>query len=485
MGSNIHDPGLYDAFRDAVVKMANDRENGLQAYRKARIHDNPCDYGSMRKFLNQYAKLTDSSIMPIEQKERSKINMVGIRFTHDGQVHDMGLDDPLYGPYIDFFDKGYKHAMLYPWSEDEKTKSVAIARDPEDPDGWVIKPSDNDHASDPLFDYSLPLTTYAIERLHKQHPGCGITVKSSYYVDIQKDEAGNNVFTAYNPNFYHDGDDETVIMRTDKDTKPEDMFRVESHTYKFLRDKFQTTTRTTTEMLDLADYIGGNMDNPEIAEIHQDALDRKAGLITKSEYDYINESRRDDKTARRTDFFSMLTEYGTGARTAREGDKILHNNGYEPGAGRQEMLRNLSLIAQGVDGMKPYEINRTCSANRVNIGYAGDIGKAAGALMRMDITAGSDKGKVRIYPVFDRTEENFSQEPLAIAGIDPKTWEPVGVLRLDDPEARPIYDRMLQSIADNMGFNGKAARGSRVIPESEKPDFMKNGDGLEDDVQYE
>ena len=99
-------------------------------------------------------------------------------------------------------------------------------------------------------------------------------------------------------------------------------------------------------------------------------------------------------------------------------------------------------------------------------------------------------GKTAYYPIFDRTEDFANRtDVLAIAAVDPTTWDVKGLIRADNPKIKPTLDEMAVSINQRLGLmsipKAQKHNNSRYIPDSQKPDFMRQEKVPEDSAQYE
>lgn len=195
------------------------------------------------------------------------------------------------------------------------------------------------------------------------------------------------------------------------------------------------------------------------------------------------------RKANSNDTLRMLKEYGRKAMREETGDRLLIRNGYDdPRMNHDEMVRTFEQFSQAPIQLTPDKIRTRAEKEKVDMN---NLDGMVSSLMR------AKKGNMDYYPIYDTSgTANAYKTPLALAAIDSTTGRLHGLLRMDDPDASPIYDKMKANIDACINktvqqsttlhkISEKTVQGSTEpfkISESETAGFT---DSPSSDMQYE
>lgn len=458
-----------DRFIADLDNIAEDDENTVKAYNMAYNNSNrQTAYATyQRKFLNNYNKLSQSPFEPMDQKVGKQLQLTGVRYTHDGITEDIDFNNPENAEYKNAFEQAYMKMMLSARVY-QKVSELCIYKSGEHENQYVIASANrtSNGLVDPLDKNEWKFTRFLCDHVRERWPGCTVAIETGKTLLMDNDEKTglSNIYIS----------DASIL-----DSPKEQMARAH---------RIMSVSKNQSGLP--FDILRKNINHDRLAytpEInHPPEYTQEIAVTPKGsekgpspQKTIITQQKQSTKTLNREQTFEFLTYYGQIADTKEKGNILLKNNDYEPDANRDEMLKDMQGIMKTINSKTPWEICERGITNKIK---PDNLDGLASTFMR------GTKGSLRYYPVYNMTgtrDKNKYKEPLALASIDSKDWTLHGLIRMDDPEANIIYEQVKQEL--DMRVNGRPApaQESRGIPESQKPDFMKDIAAPEDSTQYE
>lgn len=178
----------------------------------------------------------------------------------------------------------------------------------------------------------------------------------------------------------------------------------------------------------------------------------------------------------------LLRKYGETALTKEIGNELLTRNGYtNPDMNHDEMVHRFQTMANSLNPVKIYR--KAENLNNSNHSVDAMISSCMSVEMK-EISyrpLREQPTDLAYLPVYDTTQDIY-HKAMALAAIDPTTWKLHGLLRMDDPEAASIYEKMKASINACFDETKQGSTEPYEIPESETTGFI---DSFSPDMQYE
>lgn len=409
-----------------------------------------------RRFLNELGKLIESPIKPMDIRGKGNIiDMKGIMLDFHGENIEIDFEKDESGDFRNAFNAAF-NTMTF----DARTsgRCSEICAENTGPEEMTIKASGlPGFSSDPLSQKSL-ITTFMLARdIRHTSPGLRIAIETDKTLLVRHNENTGD-HTIY-ISCAHPNDSEEVqwagaaqLCMTDGTEAPPYMdVDILRHAYDESRD--------------------ANI-NSYISEIGFG----KNGLsvIThEMETTFVPPTSGKTPKLRRTNMFAFMSEYGKSARTPLDGNNLVKSIGLEPGSFHENMLTDLKNTAKSINRTTRKSLDEIAMRNNLSLDDPKDIGGLMAAMLRKSV------GGTVYYPIFDRIADYTNRSDiLAIAAVDPKSCNIKGLMRTDDPDAQPVFKEIGDTLSEKLGFMSAVKipapnNGSRYIPESQKPDFMR------------
>lgn len=405
---------VYQKFRQALIQMINDKDNITSAYKASRHNcDKSLAFGPLfqRKLIKNYNKLHDSGIEPIDKSIRRFKTMTGITFMHDGTTDTIDFENPANARYKKLFDQAFDmmtmHARVY---EKERTELKVTQQG----SNFTIAPSYCPGFSiDPLSNREIPLTMTVVRYIRENNPDAHITIQTEHELLLKKDPNTGDALI-YMPFFSEKQDDAEPLCRINDSTSV----------------RFNTIMRK--------DYgVYGKLGR-HVSRIDIDILEKNPDdIMSAVTYDTdentpSNPSRTPPYLARTP--INFLTEYARIAKTKADGDTLMVSMCMGPDTGRERLLENFSAIRNQVLDATPEDVKAKSIGAKIPVQ---DIDKMTAAYMSSTAKSGT-----KFYPICDRTNpyDQKSTKIIAFAKVNTTANAISGILHMDDPEAKAIYD---------------------------------------------
>lgn len=453
---------LHEAFRKHLEEMAANPDILHPAIRKvanSKQHDNIMDDSIMRRVMLDY---DDPGMQPLEcAYTNNSLGMLGLTFRHPSGTKTIRFDEPAHEWYKSEFEKMYLQETANALVWNAKNPVLDITHDGND---YLIKKGRTNKAREPLDQRFISLTTQCAWDIKAKNPDASITVETelALYTQTNKADHKTKIYTGYkcfddscyNPSETCQKDNTLFTIGTDKKNVPFD--RLSSPIDKYARP---SDIKARITMLDLNKIAARNMD--------YDGPEDDAGIKTNKEQvdAYIEKAKKAKArslNAQRTKTFDFLSKYGMEAKSPSQGIGLCNDHGIKPDTRKKTILSCMACMEKR---MNPHTHSGESTAQSMK-GYKYEAAELA------------------YYPIYNRTVPKGNperDETLALAAVSTRTWEVKGILRMDDPEALPIYNRM----REKTGKPPILVNQNRNIPASQRPDFMQNTMQYTTDMQYE
>lgn len=457
----VNTDALLSKFQASLTDMQRTNRHVInRAYQKAVSTDASKSLEGdrlQRKFLKELAKLTDSPFEPIDTRGKHNIiNMTGIRFTRKDETYDFDFTKDEYKRFKKAFDNAFLEMTL-----DERTKGCfrEITEVLDYKGNMTVKASGiAGYSSDPLDRKTAALTARMIQKTNNYNGGHPfITIETKKTLLIKHNPESKNY---------------TIYASDAHPNDPEDVQWEQAYPIMHTNGTMPPIGFDITAIRHTGHAINDMNAKRHISEIKFGIMNLDITEQSKST-EFVPPTPGKTTSQKRTNAFALMTEYAKTARTKLDGDIMLKSAGLDPDANHDKMIKDIKTIEQQVTKLSNEAVHNIAMRNKVINPEPDDIGEIASTAMRRRI------GDVMYYPMYDRTKDYREKNSfIGIAAVNPSTYDIKGFLRADDPEANQSFKNITEHISEKLGFCStikipQPSQGNRYIPESQKPDFMR------------
>lgn len=454
----------YRAFQKALNQIAADRTNASKAYQKIPGINTVTKPMQQYMFLRDYNKLNQSQFTPITENPKSNLRkqeLIGLNYDHDGITEEIDFRKPENAKYKEIFEQSYLKMTLYPRTQ-SRYGDLSITKGISEMGPKGIRTNNDvytihmhngtrtEERDDPLSALNTDdadFINYVIDDIRRKTKNKKIVLDTDRILLTKDNEEtdGIDIYTT------------TADIKADDETKWKHAKKVLSVTQENAKDiPFDAIYSLPESVWHPKDRRSGR--HPDyIREIDLRPAKNGTGDIdiyiqddgmppTKKE---LEEMARQQETRKKEtyDLLARYSRYGADKNVAADiiRDYEFKTFGHDTNDIHEKMLGCMSKML--IDMMKTGKQAIRQSIKEQNLSPYNTDAITAGYMSATD-------GLLEYFPIYDKSDGQTTWHvPIAIAAMHKydKAQTLYGILRLDDPGAKAIYDEMKAYAKDATG----------------------------------